>query len=47
MNADDNKGSGELKMAQYSIRELHDKNAIDYNDRLRLSLESSKAVIEY
>jgi hypothetical protein len=41
MDADDTKGSGELKMAQYSIHELHDKNAIDYNDRLR------KAVIEY
>jgi hypothetical protein len=47
MDADDNKGSGELKMVQYSIHELHDKNVIDYNDRLRLCLESSKTVIEY
>ena len=39
--------SGGLKIAQYSIYKLHDKNAIDYNDKLLLSLESSKAVIEY
>jgi hypothetical protein len=47
MDADDNKGSGELKWLSTVYMNYMTKNAIDYNDRLRLCLESSKTVIEY